>query len=419
MRIHLLLTGNELMNGDIVDSNSAMIAQKLSPFGLGIEKKVTVGDDLPQLIAELRALSADADVLLVNGGLGPTVDDLTAVALAQAANVDLQEHTEAMQHLDQWCAERHIALNDANRKQALLPAGCELIPNPIGSAVGFALNLGRCRVMCTPGVPRELEQMLDQTIVPQLASKRGTVAIRKMTFFGIGESSLQQLLAENMPDWPQDVELGFRAGFPLIELKLTTRQQGVEPKTEALQQRIIELAGEFLVGTGATTLPESVISLLSERGQHVCLAESCTGGLIASQLTRVPGSSQIFEAGYVTYSNAMKTKLLGVDPALLAEHGAVSEPVVRAMAEGALQHSGADYAISVSGIAGPEGGSEDKPVGTVWIGWGDRQQIHAHRFNLRLPRAQFQDLTATIALDLLRRHILGINAPAALFRERR
>lgn len=419
MRIHLLLTGNELMNGDIVDSNSALIARKLSPFGLGIEKKITVGDHLPTLVHELRTLAADADVLLVNGGLGPTVDDLTAQALAEAANVELVEHPQALEHLQSWCEELGITLNAANRKQAVLPAGCTLIPNPTGSAVGFALELGRCRILCTPGVPRELERMLDDTIVPELTADRGTVAIRKLTFFGIGESSLQQLLSEQIQDWPEDVELGFRAGFPIIELKLTTRHKAALPQAEAMQQRISELAGEFLVGHGAVTLAESVVGLLSDRGRRVCLAESCTGGVIAAQLTRVPGASAVFEAGFVTYSNAMKSELLGVEPALLERHGAVSEEVVRAMAGGALARSGADYAIAVSGIAGPEGGSAEKPVGTVWIAWGDARQMQAHRFSLRLPRAQFQELTATIALDLLRRHVLGVTTPPNLFRERR
>lgn len=418
MRIRLLLTGNELMSGDIVDSNSAMIAQCLSEYGLTIDKKVTVGDHLPTLIAELRDLARDADVLLVNGGLGPTVDDLTAEALAAAAGVELAEQPLALEHLEHWCAKLGLALNSANRKQALLPAGCRILPNPVGTAVGFALDIGQCQVLCTPGVPRELERMLSDTILPQLARGSDAVSIRKLTFFGIGESSLQQLVTDRLSPWPGDVELGFRAGFPLMELKLTTRHPTAEPRAEQMQQRIVELAGEYLIATGAVTMAQALVALLTERGRRICVAESCTGGSIATELTRIPGASQVFEAGFVTYSNRMKTQLLGVEPALLEQHGAVSEPVVRAMAQGALQRSGADYAISVSGIAGPDGGSEDKPVGTVWIAWGTSSSLQAHRFNFRLSRRQFQDLTTTVALDLLRRHVLGIDAPAALFRDR-
>lgn len=418
MRLHLLLTGDELMTGDIVDSNSALIARHLSPYGLHISRKVTLGDHLPSLTEELLALAAGADVLLVNGGLGPTVDDLTAAALAAAAKVSLEEHPEAIAHLHTWCARLNIPLSTTNRKQALLPAGCTILPNPLGSAVGFTLQLGHCRVFCTPGVPQELERMLTDSILPLLANDRGAATVRKLTFFGIGESTLQQLINDHIPDWPDDVALGFRAGFPLTELKLTTQNGQAEQRVDGLQAKIVELAGEFLLGTGFVTPAVKLISLLTERRQQLCLAESCTGGLIASQLTRVPGSSQAFEAGWVTYSNTMKTQLLGVDPALLSAHGAVSEPVVRAMAQGALERSHADYVISVSGIAGPDGGTDEKPVGTVWIAWGDRTLLRAHRFHLRLPRESFQDLTATLALDLLRRHVLGISAPPALFRDR-
>ena len=419
MRIHLLLTGNELMAGDIVDSNSAMIAQRLAEYGLGIGRKVTVGDDLDALVKELRQMAADADIVLVNGGLGPTVDDLTAAALATAAGVGLAEHPEAMAHLEHWCAKLGLELNAANRKQALLPAGADVIPNPVGTAVGFGLMLDHCQVLCTPGVPRELERMLNDTLIPRLAANRGAVSTRKLTFFGIGESSLQQLLSDNIPDWPDDIELGFRAGFPLMELKLTIRSTAAEAGADALQRRILELAGGFLVGVGAVTPAERLVALLKQQGKRLCLAESCTGGAIAARITAIAGASEVFEAGLVTYSNAMKTELLGVPESLLEQHGAVSEAVVRAMAAGALARSGADCVIGISGIAGPGGGSEDKPVGTVWIAWGDISAIHAHRFNLALPRHQFQELATTLGLDLLRRHLLGIEAPPALFRDRR
>jgi len=419
MHLHLLLTGDELMTGDIVDSNSALIARQLAPYGLTVARKVTLGDDLKLLAEEMRQLSAGADVLLVNGGLGPTVDDLTAAALAAAAGVELAEHPDALAHLEDWCRRLDIPLSPANRKQALLPAGCSILPNPLGSAVGFALSLGRCQVFCTPGVPRELERMLQESVLPVLANQRGADEVRKLTFFGIGESALQQLVNDHIPDWPADVALGFRAGFPLTELKLTTRNGQAGQRVDALQERIIELAGEYLLGSGTVTPAAALLNLLQERGLKICLAESCTGGLIASQLTRIPGSSTVFEAGWVSYSNAMKTDLLGVSPALLEAHGAVSEPVVRAMARGALERSGADQVISVSGIAGPTGGSADKPTGTVWIAWGDADTLRSHRFLLSLPREDFQDLTATLALDLMRRHVLGIGVPPALFRERR
>lgn len=421
MIVHLLLTGNELMTGDIVDSNSAMIAHRFEAEGWTIRKKLTVADDLGELVAALRWLAADADVLIVNGGLGPTVDDLTAQALAEAAGVELREQAQALAHLQEWCSRIGIPLNAANRKQALLPAGCELIANPIGSAVGFALPIGNCRVLCTPGVPRELEPMLDESIVPSLRGSfgQGDTRVRRFVLFGLGESTLQQQISETIPAWPATVELGFRAGFPQLDLKLTTRDAAAHAQADQLAQQLQPLIADFLLGEGKVSLAEHLVQLLRARGKRLALAESCTGGLIASSLTQVPGASQVFDAGFVTYSNAIKQAVLGVDEAVLAAEGAVSAQVVAQMAAGAIARSGADYAIAVSGIAGPDGGSEDKPVGTVWIAWGSANDLKTQRLQVRFSRQQFQHYVCWIGLDLIRRELLGIDAPPPYFRSRK
>ena len=213
-RIQLLLTGDEIMSGDTVDSNSAMIAQALAAFGLSVYRKVTVGDDRQLLQNELRALSKNADILIVNGGLGPTVDDLTAEVLAAAANCDITENPAARSHIEQWCARRNLTLNAANLKQALLPDGADIIDNPIGSAVGFQLVLNDCLVMCTPGVPSELRAMMG-TVLTNIEQRLGSfqpVHTLRLQTFGLGESSAQQLIADAGIEWPAGVELGFRAG---------------------------------------------------------------------------------------------------------------------------------------------------------------------------------------------------------------
>lgn len=418
MKLNLLLTGNELMTGDIVDSNSAMIAHYLSRHGWSIHKKLTVGDDLPLLIDALHDLSRDCDVLLVNGGLGPTTDDMTAHALADACGVPLAEQADALEHLTHWCARIGVTLNAANRKQTLLPQGCAIVVNPIGSAVGFSMQLNTCLIVCTPGVPRELDAMLTQEIIPHWLARfgAGDTHVQRLALFGIGESSLQQQISDAIPDWPHDVELGFRAAFTQIDLKLTTTSPIARAKCTALTARLQPVIGDFLLGEGETSLAAHLVELLSAQGKRVTFAESCTGGLMAATLTRIAGASKVFDAGFVTYSNAIKHSALGVDAAVLEREGAVSEAVVLQMAAGALERSAADYAVAVSGVAGPDGGSEEKPVGTVWIAWGSRGNLRAQRMQIRFPRELFQQYVSSIGLDLIRRELRGISARPPYFR---
>jgi len=412
MQIQLLMTGDELMTGVTVDSNSAFIAHALAKQGLGVHGKVIVGDDLLILVNEIDRLSQITDVLIVNGGLGPTVDDRTAQALAGAAGVELVEHQDAMAHLLEWCDSSSArALNDANRKQALLPAGCSVLPNALGSAVGFWMELNNCLVACTPGVPSEMRRMLREHVMPLLRERfPNTKKIRQSRFhvFGLGESRLQQWISDAFPDWPKEIDLGFRAGLPTLEVKLTSQVGEYDELHDQWREKLTTEIGDYIVSEGDVRLPESMVKLLANKGKTVTAAESCTGGLIASILTTVSGSSDVFEAGFVTYSNEMKTEMVGVKPATLEAHGAVSEPVVREMVAGALQRSGANYGVAVSGVAGPKGGSDDKPVGTVWLAWGSTSNIKARKFFVPRNRIVFQQIVAALGLDLIRREILGI-----------
>lgn len=420
-RVQLLLTGNEIMSGDTVDSNSAMIAKRLDELAIPVYRKVTVGDDPALLKAELAAMCADADLVIVNGGLGPTVDDLTAEILAAVAEVPLAEHPDAIAHLERWCAGRNLALNAANLKQAMLPSGCRIVDNPIGSAVGFEMTLNDCRVICTPGVPSELRAMLDLVIADLAAQLQRPVErdILRLQTFGLGESSAQQIISDHMPAWPAEVELGFRAGAPQMEIKLSVNRHADLPARDACRAQLESLFGDHIIGEGDTLLAQSVLDLLRERGQTLTTAESCTGGLIASMLTQIPGSSEAFHAGFVTYANDIKQQVLGVSESDLATHGAVSEEVVRGMALGALERAGADYAIAVSGIAGPGGGSEDKPVGTVWLAWGGRDTLRTRCLCWPVERGLFQTMVAAAGLDMIRRVLLGIDEEPRYFRQRR
>ncbi|MEZ5502527.1 MAG: CinA family nicotinamide mononucleotide deamidase-related protein [Halioglobus sp.] len=421
MKVQLLLTGNEIMSGDTVDSNSALIAQRLGAIGIGVYRKVTVGDDVALLKTELAAMISAADLVIVNGGLGPTIDDLTAEILAAVAGVPLQEHPQAVAHLRQWCARRNLQLNAANLKQAQLPAGATIVDNPIGSAVGFEMTLRGCRVICTPGVPGELAAMLDGITVDlaaRLQRPPGRKVLRLQTF-GLGESTAQQIISDAVTDWPREVELGFRAGAPQMEIKLTIDSATAEGAQRHCRERLEALFGDHIIGEGDVSLAQRLLELLRDRGASVTTAESCTGGLIASMLTRIPGASDAFHAGFVTYSNAVKHAVLGVRNDTLAAHGAVSEAVVKEMALGALQRAGADYAIAVSGIAGPDGGTPDKPVGTVWLAWGSRENLRTRCLLWPVERTLFQTMVAAAGLDMLRRLLLGIEEESRYFSQRR
>lgn len=414
LNVELLLTGNELMSGDVIDSNSAFIAQELASLGLEVTRRVTLKDDLVMLSEEILHQCKRADILIINGGLGPTVDDMTAQALAMAAQVSIAQHPDAINHLLAWCERRNYALNEPNKKQAMLPHGCDVIPNETGSAVGFTMQLHGCRVYTTPGVPSELKHMMTHEIlthIVQTFSIADTTAVSRFQVFGLGESTIQALVNDHLSDWPNYIELGYRAAMPNLEIKLTTHHQQAHDDKAKWQKKLTDILGAHVIGEGKISMAKSLIDVLYAQQKHVTFAESCTGGLMSSFVTSESGSSSVFEAGFVTYSNAMKTVMIDVSPTTLYQHGAVSEPVVKAMLAGALEKSGADVGVAVSGIAGPNGGSDEKPVGLVWIAWGDINNVHTAALYLPLGRRYFQQYVATAGLDLIKRHLLDIQQP--------
>lgn len=412
-QVNLLLTGDELMNGDVIDTNSLMFAEQLSDIGLAIRKKVTIADDLALLQTEIIQLSKSADILIINGGLGPTVDDLTSQALALACNVELQLNSTAHLHLKSWAQRRQTTLNKPNLKQAYLPNGCDIIANKTGSAVGFSLTLNQCLIICTPGVPSELSHMLSDEVIPKLRALFPVTHkfnMVRMQTFGLGESTLQSMINEKLPEWPTEIAIGFRAAMPILEVKLSVQCAKGHSLLTHWQNKLSLLMGDHVLSLGksnSTTIADHIVPLLTKKKQKITVAESCTGGLIASQITAIPGSSAVFEAGFVTYSNHIKQMLLGVPETTLMNHGAVSEETVLAMAKGALDKSAADFVIAVSGIAGPGGGTKDKPLGSVWIAWGNKKSLQAKYYCIPVARKQFQQLVAARGLDLIRRLLIN------------
>ncbi len=410
LNIQLLLTGDELMSGDVVETNSIMMANILKEQGLTFTCKVVVPDDLSQLVAEIERLSLAADILMINGGLGPTVDDKTAQALSLATKQPLEENAQAISHLQAWCLKRGFELNGPNKKQAVLPVGVELLHNAIGSAPGFSITHNQCLILCTPGVPSEAKDMLSNSIMPLLKKHhdQGFTQVVRLQTFGLGESRLQEWIQTALPNWPNNIELGFRAASPYVEVKLTVHDKKSAIELPQWQKKIEGLLGAHIIGGGGADLAELLVNLLQEKKQQLALAESCTGGLIAAKLTSVAGASQVFEGGVVSYSNAIKSKILGVQKRTLEKHGAVSGQVVAEMANGALELMQAQWSIAVSGIAGPAGGTKEKPVGTVWIAWGQQESMKAHQFYYPSSREKFQEYVACVALDLMRRDVMDI-----------
>lgn len=420
MKISLLLTGNELMSGDTVDTNSNYFAQSLKDLSLVPYVKKVVGDDLDLLASSIRELAKISDVLIINGGLGPTADDLTAQALARVAKVPLVRHPLALAELEEWAVRRGFVLTESNLKQADLPENCEVIANPYGSAVGFSLEINKCLVMCSPGVPSEFKPMVEAELLPRLRevgeiSKTSTIT--RLRLFGITESGLQDMINADFPDWPSEVEVGFRVQMPVIEVKIMTVGKALDDLNKRCTQRFEARFSDYVIGRDSMRLAQALNNALQNSGQKIAIAESCTGGGVAAAITSEAGSSAVFEAGFVVYSDRIKHKILGVREETLTNHGAVSEQTVRELVAGALRITSSELALAISGVAGPTGGTKEKPVGTVWIAWGDKKTVKARKFFWPVSRHQFQRTATAIAMDLIRREVLGLPTDVDYFSE--
>ncbi|MBK8974803.1 MAG: competence/damage-inducible protein A [Planctomycetes bacterium] len=372
--VEILAIGDELIHGRCVDTNSAWLATRLAELGALVARFGVVGDAEADIAAALRDASARADLIVATGGLGPTEDDRTRHAAASAAGVQLAFDDASWRDVETFLASRGRHAGEENRRQALLPRGARALQNRWGTAPGFSLPIGSATLFALPGVPVEMRQMTDAWVAPWLRGSFGArlrpSAHQTLRVLGPSEAALGVRLRERMLPRP-DVQVGITAHCGLLTVRIVARgvdRAAAEATAHAESEVVAELCGPELLYRGEQELAEVVVERLRARRLRLATAESCTGGLVAVMLTDVPGSSAVFEGGFVTYSNPRKSADLGVSAALLAEHGAVSEPVAAAMALGATVRTGADVGIGITGIAGPEGGGADKPVGTVCFG---------------------------------------------------
>jgi len=412
LRCEILSTGDEVLTGMIVDTNAAFLADQMGGLGFEVARHITVGDDRAMLGLAFHKLAETADVVLCTGGLGPTVDDLTTEVAAEVLGAKLVLHEPSLAHVESLWSVRGRAMPENNRRQAMIPEVAEVLPNPIGTAPGFTARIGRAQFFFMPGVPREMKRMFADEVVPRLDRLRGDPAVfevRVHRTFGLTESAADQMLAGLEGRFPE-VKLGFRAHFPEIQVKLTVKGADVaaaRARLEAASAEVKQRLGAHVFSDGAS-MEEVVGEALRRDEATMATVESCTGGMVAQMITSVAGSSDYFDRGFVTYSNQAKMDLVGVSEAILREHGAVSEPCARAMAEGGRAHARTTYAVAITGIAGPGGGTPDKPVGLVYVALAAPDATVVRRLRWPGTREQIRQISAMVALDMLRRKLAGL-----------
>jgi len=415
MRAAFLAIGDEIVGGLTTDTNSGFVAGELRSVGVEAVAGFAVADDEDDIARALERAMEDAELVVCTGGLGPTADDLTTAVVARVAGRELRMDEGSLAAIAERFRARGIEMSRNNDKQALFPEGATIIPNPNGTAPGFIVPLHRHGaerwIACFPGVPREMRAMVRDSLVPWVAARQPDTRFASRTFstFGLPESKLDELLAGVVD--PDEARLAFRAAFPRIQARLTVRGapgDDLEARLDALEARVRERLGHHLYAAGDEGMEETVGGLLRERGLTLAVAESCTGGRIGDRVTDVAGSSAYFLLGVATYSNEAKEGVLGVSPDTLVGFGAVSTQTAEEMARGVRRLAGADLGVSTTGIAGPGGGTEEKPVGTVCIAVAWEDGVWSRRYDLgERGRDWIKGMTTQLALDRVRRWLIG------------
>ena len=419
MNIEIINTGSELLLGRVLNTHQQWLCRHLADLGYTVDRQVAVPDTGRAIQQAVREALGRADLILVTGGLGPTSDDVTRDLIAELLQRPLREDAAVVAVIEGFFAQRQRPMPARTRVQALVPEGAVVLPNAHGTAPGLLIEVSpnpfRERgqtswLVMLPGPPRELHPMFREQVVPQLRQRlplEGEFVCRTLKTTGLGESFVEEKIATPLqPLVAAGLEIGYCARVGEVDVRFVARGPGAAQTVAEAERLVRALMPQHIFGEDDDQLEAVIVRRLTERKQTLALAESCTGGFLAHRITNVPGASAVFLAGLVTYSNEAKQRLLGVRAETLAAHGAVSEPVAREMAEGARERNGADYALAVTGIAGPAGGTPEKPVGTVFIALATAQKtVVLHPVN-RFDRETFKYVTSQQALELLRRNML-------------
>ena len=402
--IAILITGDELLSGEISDSNTKTIAGILATHGYRLRCSLAVPDQEKEIVAALQYLIGHVQFIIITGGLGSTGDDRTARAAARTLGQRLVVNDEAMEMVHQWFVRHHRQMEPSNERQALLPQLAQPLPNSIGTAPGFRLQQDGCELFFLPGVPTEMEAMFQQSVLPVLQQKiPGASPLQQRTFkiFGLSEPKIDRMIPYRQ--LPRGVDVAFALDYPLVLVKLKATGDDAEWSLDQAEAMVLRDLGDSVMARDGETPEGNVGKLLTAAGLSLSLAESCTGGLLTAMLTRQPGASAFLERAGVTYADSAKMDWLKVQPRLLQQFGAVSEECARAMASGLRQVTGTDLSLAITGIAGPDGGTEEKPIGTVFIALASATGVHVKRYSFSGNRTQIQQMSATMALEWLRR----------------
>jgi nicotinamide-nucleotide amidase len=412
MIAEIISIGDEILIGQVVNTNATWIAQRLNELGIPVKQVSAIADDGVEIKNALDSAFSRADIILVTGGLGPTKDDITKTTLCEYFNTHLVFHQPTYENLERLFALRSWAkINEVNRKQAEIPANCTPLTNDTGTAPGMWFERGHKILVSLPGVPFEMESIMEKEVLPRLAILDNDQVIVHKTIVtqGVGES----FLAEKIKDWednlPGNMKLAYLPQPGLVRLRISAYGENSEKTLQDVEQQVVtlnKLIPDYIFGYDLDTLEAVIGRLLKERNQTLSTAESCTGGYLAHLITSIPGSSEYFTGSVIAYSNKVKQELLGVSEQSLISYGAVSEQVVREMAEGARKRFNTDFAVSTSGIAGPDGGTAEKPVGTVWIAVASKNRTVAKKFMFGEHRGRNIRRAALAALNMVREAIL-------------
>ncbi len=412
MQAGLISIGDELLMGTTVNTNAAWLSEQLYKLGMSVGKVVTVQDKKEDIQRELDELSNAMDLVICTGGLGPTKDDVTKLAFCEFLDTTLEENERVLQAIQSRFDTPANQLSSVLRQQAQIPRGVEPLLNKEGVAPGLWWEqTDKAVVVVLPGVPSEMKQLFREEVVPNIKRRFSTPSLmhKHLHTIGISESALSDKLEAVQEKLPEEVQLAFLPKLGQVTLRISVEE---DRKAQAVQQlkkikeTLYDKVGDYIYGEGTTTVEAKIGEMLREQQATVATAESCTGGYIAHRFTRTPGSSDYFKGSVVAYSNFVKQRVLGVEERELQQYGAVSEPVVKAMVRGVKQTVESDYAITTSGIAGPGGGTSEKPVGTVWIGWATPDAVKARRFHFKRGRLQNIHLTHMAGIYLLRQELL-------------
>ena len=411
VRAEIITIGDEILYGQILDTNTQWISLELDKLGIKTIRKSSVGDQAYEITQILQEASSRADIVFITGGLGPTKDDLTKKVLADFFNCGLAMHPEALQDVTEFFAKRGRELSDINRDQALLPTKAQFVPNKQGTAPCMWFEEKGVIWVSMPGVPFEMKAIMETEVLPRVIKHFKTPVIfhKVIKTVGIGESYLSDLIQEWELSLPSHIKLAYLPSLGIVKLRLTAFGDDLDSLSADVETelaRVMPLISSFVFGYEKEELAEVVGHILRKTKTSLGVAESCTGGHLAHQFTQISGSSDYFTGGIVSYANQIKMEQLGVSASILSEFGAVSEPCIRAMAEGARKVLCTTYALATSGIAGPTGGTEEKPVGTVWIALAHPEGVITRKLQLAGTRMQNIHMTSLASINLLRRFLL-------------